>query len=96
MSPQRAAAYRRITQTLEEIGPSKLLLSEQERIRYTADTLIFCADLFADDCARDCLEDTELLCELLVQSGRWERVTAERLDRDVHACGPDEPVAAAA
>jgi hypothetical protein len=92
MNPERAHAYSRVTHTLAELGPSKLQPSEQERIRYTADTLIFCADLFEDDTARDSLEDTELLCEVLVQSGRWERVTADRLIDDLRACGPELPL----
>lgn len=92
MNSQRAHAYSRVTHTLAELGPAKLQRSEQERIRYTADTLIFCADLLHDDAARDSLEDTELLCEVLVQSGRWERVTAERLIDDLRACGPRLPL----
>ena len=81
MNPERAQAYRRVIQTLAELGPAKLQPAEQERIRYAADSLILCADLFEDDAARDSLEDTELLCEVLVQSGRWERVTADQSDR---------------
>jgi nicotinamidase/pyrazinamidase len=46
--------------------------------------------------ARDALRDIDELCAALIDSGRWERVTAERLDRDVHECGPDEAVAAIA
>jgi hypothetical protein len=92
MNPERANAYSRVTHTLAELGPTKLQPSEQDRIRYTADTLIFCADLFEDDAARDSLEDTELLCEVLVQSGRWERATAERLIDDLRACGPELPL----
>jgi hypothetical protein len=92
MNPERANAYRRVIETLAELGPAKLQLTEQERIRYTADSLILCADLFDDDSARDSLEDTELLCEVLVQSGRWERRTADRLIEDLRACGPELPV----
>ncbi len=92
MNPERAHAYRRVIETLAELGPAKLQADEQERIRYTADSLILCADLFDDDAARDSLEDTELLCEVLVQSGRWERGTADRLIEDLRACGPELPV----
>jgi hypothetical protein len=91
MSPERTHAYRRVLQTLDELGPSKLQVAEQDRIRDAADTLIFCQDLDHDESAIEALEDTELLCELLVESGRWERVTADRLADDVRQCGP-EPV----
>jgi len=78
--------------TLDELGPSKLQPSEQERIRYAADSLLFCSDLIEDDATRDSLEDTELLFEVLVESGRWERVTADRLVGDLRSCGPQLPV----
>jgi hypothetical protein len=81
-----------VIETLAELGPTKLQAAEQERIRYTADNLILCADFFDDEPARDSLEDTELLCEVLVQSGRWERSTADRLTGDLRACGPELPV----
>lgn len=88
MSPERTHAYRRVLQTLDELGPSKLQPAEMERIRYAADSLIFCTDLLEDDSTRDSLEDTELLLEVLVESGRWERVTADRLIDDLRSCGP--------
>ena len=91
MTPERTQAYGRVLHTLEELGPSKLQQAEQERIRYAADSLIFCPDLLEDDATRDSLEDTELLCEVLVESGRWERVTADRLIADLRACGPAIP-----
>lgn len=91
MTPERTQAYGRVLHTLEELGPTKLQQAEQERIRYAADSLIFCADLLEDDATRDSLEDTELLCEVLVESGRWQRVTADRLIADLRACGPAIP-----
>ncbi len=92
MSPERTYAYRRVLHTLQELGPSKLQPDEQDRIRYAADSLIFCSDLIEDDETRDSLEDTELLCEVLVESGRWERMTADHLVEDLRACGPALPV----
>ena len=92
MNPERAHAYQRVIHTLGELGPAKLQPVEQERIRYTADNLILCADLLDDDAARDSLEDTELLFEVLVQSGRWERSTADSLIEDLRACGPELPL----
>jgi hypothetical protein len=91
MSPERSNAYRRVMKTLEDIGPSKLLDSEQQRIRYAADNLIFSSDLSADIEAQDALADVEALCQALVESGRWEQVSASRLAGDVYECGPVAP-----
>ena len=41
MSPERSQAYRRVMKTLDDMGPSKLFDSEQQRVRYAADNLIF-------------------------------------------------------
>jgi hypothetical protein len=92
MSPERTSAYRRVMRILDDLGPTKLQPDEQERIRYAADTLIFSSDARGDEPARDALEDIAELCRMLVDSGRWEPATAERLQDDVRACGP-EPVA---
>lgn len=91
MSPERSNAYRRVMKTLEDLGPSKLLDGEQQRIRYAADNLIFSTDLDSDAEAREALEDVEALCHALVDSGRWEQVSAVRLAEDVFQCGPVNP-----
>jgi hypothetical protein len=88
MSPDRTHSYRRVIQTLNELGPSKLLAGEQERIRDAADNLIFSSDLAGDPAARQALEDAHELCRALVESGRWEQVTATRLADDLYGCGP--------
>jgi hypothetical protein len=93
VSPERTQAYRRVITTLNELGPSKLWAGERERIRYAADTLIFSADLIEDEAARDALEDAGRLCSSLVQSGRWESVTAARLASDLSECGPEPKLA---
>jgi hypothetical protein len=92
MSPERSNAYRRVIKTLEDIGPSKLLDGEQQRIRYAADNLIFSTDLSSDVEAREALGDIDSLCRALVESGRWEQASATKLAEDVSQCGPDEPV----
>jgi hypothetical protein len=92
MSPERSQAYRRVMHTLDELGPSKLQDDEQERIRLAADSLIFSSDLANDGPAHAALDDAGQLCRSLVDSGRWERVTAARLAQDLRACGP-EPTA---
>jgi len=86
MSPDRSQAYQRVMHTLDELGPSKLQREEQDRLRYTADNLIFAGELEGD--AAVALTDALELCEALVDSGRWERVTAARLADDIAACGP--------
>jgi hypothetical protein len=78
--------------TLDDIGPSKLFDSEQQRIRYAVDNLIFSRDLSIDVEACDALEDVAALCRALVESGRWEQSTAIRLIDDVCECGPATPI----
>ena|ERR1700733_14176053 len=91
MSPERSNAYRRVMKTLEDIGPSKLLDHEQQRIRYAADNLIFCSDFESDVEAQGALIDVEDLCRTLVEAGRWEDVSATRLADDLFQCGPAVP-----
>jgi hypothetical protein len=91
MSPERSNAYRRVMKTLDDLGPSKLLEREQQRIRYAADNLIFSTDLISDPDALEAVGDVEELCRALVESGRWEQVTAMRLAEDVLLCGPIVP-----
>jgi hypothetical protein len=86
MSPERTSAYRRVTHTLAELGPSKLWDGEQDRIREAADTLIFSVEPSAESHAA--LEDVERLCRDLVISGRWTEPTAATLLDDVAHCGP--------
>ena len=88
MTAERARAYRRVIQTLNELGPSKLQEEEQDRIRDAADSLLFTDDLLQDDAACQALSEIECLCRALVDSGRWERATALRLADDVADCGP--------
>jgi hypothetical protein len=88
MSPERTFAYRRVLQTLADMGPSKLQSSEQDRVRFAADTLLFSTDLYGDESAREALTDSEQLCRSLVDSGRWEPVTAQQLADDIRSCGP--------
>lgn len=88
MTPERAHAYQRVIHTLTEMGPSKLLGDEHERIRDAADNLIFSRDLAQDAPAREAMADVERLCRALVHSARWEEAAAMRLANDVSKCGP--------
>ena len=87
MSPERTQAYRRVLSTLDDLGPAKLQDDEQDRIRTAADTLLFVVSP-DDDAAREAIADIEDLCRALVDSGRWEPVTADALAADVRGCGP--------
>jgi hypothetical protein len=90
MTSERTQAYGRVLRTLEDVGPTKLHESEQERIREAADTLIFAATL---EEARAALEDVDALAEHLVATERWSDERAAELAQDVLACGPLAPVA---
>jgi hypothetical protein len=90
MTSERTNAYGRVLRTLEDVGPTKLHESEQERIRSAADTLIFATML---DEAREALEDVDALAEHLVATGRWSEERAAELAQDILACGPLAPVA---
>ena len=90
MTSERTQAYGRVLRTLEDVGPTKLHESEQERIRDAADTLIFAATF---EEGRAALEDVDALAEHLVATDRWSEERAAELAQDVLACGPLAPVA---
>jgi hypothetical protein len=83
MTPERAHAYQRMMQTLKEMGPSKLLGDEQQRIGYAADNLIFSRDLAQDIPARAAMAAIERLCRALVHSARCEQAAALRLANNI-------------
>jgi hypothetical protein len=91
MTSERTQAYGRIVKTLEDLGPSKLLDAEQERIREAADTLIFAER--ADDHVVAALEDIRALAGHLAESGRWSDERAAELVDDMGDVGPLAPVA---
>jgi hypothetical protein len=84
----RSRAYARVTKTLDDLGPSKLLPAEQARVRLAADTLLFCADVMTSRSARAALADVSDLREHLVETERWTAERAGQLLDDVWACGP--------
>jgi hypothetical protein len=87
MTSDRAKAYRRVVMTVRDLGPAKLLPSEQGCIREAADTLLFCRDLDGDD-AREVFAEAAGLADALIESGRWTSSRARRLLDDIWACGP--------
>jgi hypothetical protein len=91
MNSDRTQAYGRIVKTLEDLGPAKLLATEQLRIRDAADILIFASDADQDVLAAH--EDVRTLAGHLVESGRWTEERAAKLVGDIASCGPLAPVA---
>ncbi|HWI06475.1 MAG TPA: hypothetical protein VNT54_03035 [Solirubrobacteraceae bacterium] len=87
MTSDRSNAYGRVMQTMADVGPSKLLPSEQERLREAADTLLFCESVEAD-ALLDATRDAQELIDRLVECGRWSEARARRLSEDLAACGP--------
>jgi hypothetical protein len=98
MTAQRAQAYARVLQTIEDLGSAKMLPPEQATTRSAADALLFCTDLVSDDSAWDACADLEALGRHLVACGRWSSERAHELVADVLACGPElsAPLAIAA
>jgi hypothetical protein len=92
MTNERTEAYGRVVQTLDDLGPTKLLPAEQARIREAADVLIFSSDL---DEASHALRDMGKLAEHLICSGRWLEERVDRLVADILSCGPQGVPAAA-
>jgi hypothetical protein len=88
MTAERARAYGRVIQTLDNLGATKLQADEQQRVRHAADALILTRDLAKDAEARAALEDVMRLGHRLVESGRWHRATAAQLVDDIAECGP--------
>ena len=91
MTRERAHAYRRVIQTLDELGASTLGSRELDVIRNAADSLIFSHDLLQDDAAREALQDVERLCRALVDTGRLKQTSATRIASDISQCGPPPP-----
>ena len=88
MTSARALAYRRVVDTIREIGPAKLWPPEQACIRDAADALLFSADIAQDAHARAVLAAVAALADDLTQSERLTAVRADRLLDDLWACGP--------
>jgi hypothetical protein len=87
MTSERSQAYGRVTRTFAELGRTKLLAGEQERLREAADTLLFCEDP-ADEAAASAIGDARAVIDHLVATGRWTEERAGRLADDLAACGP--------
>jgi hypothetical protein len=91
LTSERTQSYSRVIHTLDELGPTKLLPGEQERIRDAADALIFSERI--ETAASEAIADIDALIEHLVESGRWTAERAAELRSDLLGCGPLAPVA---
>ena len=87
MMSERSQAYGRVMRTLADLGPSKLLLNEQEQVRAAADGLLFSDDA-RDESAAEALACVRELTAHLVATGRWSETSAAALRDDLEACGP--------
>jgi hypothetical protein len=74
--------------TVGELGAGDLPEAEQSRIRFAADTLLFCADLEKSPTGRAAFSEMAALSEELVANGRCTSPRAETLLDDLWACGP--------
>jgi hypothetical protein len=82
MDSDRSQAYGRVVKTLDDLGPGKLSVAEQQVVRTAADALLF------DGNAYDELAAVEDLAQQLVDAGRLSAERARLLVDDVAACGP--------
>jgi hypothetical protein len=88
MNSERAKAYGRVVQAVDDLGGNKLHREEQDTIRAAADALVFCRDLNDDPAAEEALAQVYELADHLVESERLSRDGAQRLVLDVESCGP--------
>ena len=93
MTSERSHAYGRVTKLVDDLSASKLHPAEQQTIRDAADALFFCEDLTADSDARRALDALERLVDNMLEADRFPPETAGRLQADVEACGPLQPIA---
>ena len=87
MNSERSQAYSRVMRTLADLGPSKLLPNEQERVRAAADGLLFSDDA-RDAATAEALASVRELTAHLVATERWSETSAAALRDDLEACGP--------
>ena len=75
--------------TLNELGPEQAAARRAGADSLAADNLIFSSDLTDRPRAlRGAGRRREPCAHALVESGRWEQITAARLADDLAECGP--------
>jgi hypothetical protein len=87
-TPERARAYARVIEHLEDLAEVKLHADEQAVVREAADSLLFASDLQADPEAERALLELYALTDKMVDADRLTLERAGRLVREVEACGP--------
>jgi hypothetical protein len=94
MTTNRARAYGRVMNLIDELGPAKLHLDEQQAVREAADALLFTTDVASDDEAKAALNHLDGVMERLVANERLMAETSDTILDAVEACGPQtEPLA---
>ena len=93
MTTNRARAYGRVMNLIDQIGAAKLHDDEQQAVRDAADALLFCADIASDSEAKDALNRLDDVMDRLVAADRLLPETAGELLEAVEGCGPQtEPL----
>jgi hypothetical protein len=87
MTSMRTVAYRRVMRTLRGLDAPALSAVEQDRVRESADTLLFASDLDDGDVA-GALAEVAILADELIDAERWTPRRARQLLDDIWACGP--------
>ena len=94
MTTNRARAYGRVMNLIDELGPAKLHADEQQAIRDAADALLFAFDITTDADAKAALNHLDDVMDKLVESERLLADRAQAILDLVEACGPQtEPLA---
>jgi hypothetical protein len=94
MTTNRARAYGRVMNLIDELGPAKLHASEQQAIRDAADALLFSFDVASDADAKAALDRLDDVMERLVANERLIPETSAAILDAVEGCGPQtEPLA---
>jgi hypothetical protein len=88
MTSDRAQAYRRVMEAIGDFEGTSLHAGEVQVVRETADALLFCEDLEADQGAMEALDKFHALTDQLLENGRVSSERVGRLTADVEACGP--------
>ena len=94
MTTNRARAYGRVMNLIEELGPAKLHADEQQAVRDAADALLFTTDVASDADAKAALNHLDDVMQRLVDGERLIPETSDAILDAVEACGPQtEPLA---
>ena len=92
VTPERAEAYGRIMRVVSADGPERLEPDEQAVLREAADAIFFSEDIAGDPEASQALASANDLAGNLVGAERWTPDHAEKVLRDLEACGPAQLV----